>query len=188
MSEDLKSMVESALALSQEELKSSLPFLMDAIKGFGAKEMIKTIPDFIPRMMQKIELLDLPKFVREAPEGTAKFLDVLWEGARFMAQEDPELTEKLKEIGFVRVNFEATDSPMKGHFKIEGGKLSGGGKPVMLADLTIEAPTDTLVGLLTGRVDPVWGALKGEYKVKGKVSTAMKLAPLMKRLPRIFRG
>ena len=181
-------MVEGALSLSEEELKSSLSFLMDTIKGVGVKEFLRVMPDLLSRMMEKMETLELASFVREVPEASSKFLEVLWEGLGLMAEGNPEIKRKLMEMEPLTVNFRAKDSPMAGHFRVSGGKLSGGGKTVITPDLVVEASTSDLVGLLTGRVDPVWGALQGRYRVEGKVVDAMRLAPLMKLLPRLLAG
>jgi len=186
--EDLRSVVEGALSLSEEELKSSLSFLMDTIKGVGVKEFLRVMPDLLSRMMEKMETLELASFVREVPEASSKFLEVLWEGLGLMAEGNPEIKRKLMEMEPLTVNFRAKDSPMAGHFRVSGGKLSGGGKTVITPDLVVEASTSDLVGLLTGRVDPVWGALQGRYRVEGKVVDAMRLAPLMKLLPRLLAG
>lgn len=180
-------MVEGALALSEEELKSSLPFLMETIQSVGIKEFLKAFPDLLSRMVEKMEGLELASFVRAVPQASSRFLDVLWEGLGILAEEDPEIKKKLERMGSLTVNFKATDSPMVGHFRVSGGKLSGGGKGVTMADLTVFASTADLLGLLTGKVDPVWGALKGRYRVEGKVADAMRLAPLMKLLPKLFR-
>jgi putative sterol carrier protein len=186
--EDLRSVVEGALSLSEEELKSSLSFLMDTIKGVGVKEFLRVMPDLLSRMMEKMETLELASFVREVPEASSKFLEVLWEGLGLMAEGNPEIKRKLMEMEPLTVNFRAKDSPMAGHFRVSGGKLSGGGKTVVTPDLVVEASTSDLVGLLIGRVDPVWGALQGRYRVEGKVADAMRLAPLMKLLPRLLAG
>ncbi|MCQ8897853.1 MAG: SCP2 sterol-binding domain-containing protein [Hadesarchaea archaeon] len=188
MGEDLRSVVENALSLSEEELKSSLSFLMDTIKGVGLKEFLRVVPDLLSRMMEKMETLELASFVREVPEASSKFLEVLWEGLGLLAEGDPEIKGKLMGMEPLTVNFRATDSPMAGHFRVSGGRLSGGGRPLMNADLVVEASTADLVGLLTGKVDPVWGALQGRYRVEGKVADAMRLAPLMKLLPRLLTG
>ncbi len=184
--ESLRSVVENALSLSEEELKASLPFLLDAIQSVGIGEFLKAVPDLLSRMVGKMESLDLASFVREAPQASSRFLEVMWEGVGILAEQDPEIRQKLLEMEPLTVNFRAEDSPMVGHFRVSGGRLSGGGKTAMRADLTVSASTSDLVGLLTGRLDPIWGALSGRYRVKGKVADAMRLAPLMKLLPRLL--
>ena len=186
MGEDLRSVVEGALSLSEEELKSSLSFLMDTIRSVGLKEFLRAVPDLLSRMMEKMETLELASFVREVPEASSKFLEVLWEGLGLLAEGDPEVKGKLMEMRPLTVNFRATDSPLAGHFRVSGGRLSGGGKVMMTSDLVVEASTSDLIGLLTGKVDPVWGALRGRYRVEGKVADAVRLAPLMKLLPRLL--
>lgn len=186
MGEDLRSVVEGALALSEEELKSSLSFLMDTIQSVGIREFLRVVPDLLSKMVEKMETLDLASFVREVPQASSRFLDVLWEGLGVLAEGDSEVKKKLEEMGSLIVNFKATDSPMVGHFKVSEGKLSGGGRGAMMADLTVFASTADLMGLLTGKVDPIWGALTGRYRVEGKVADAMRLAPLMKLLPKLL--
>lgn len=188
MSEDLKRAVDEALKLSPEELKGTLPALVDEIKGFGVGKLIEAVPDLIPRLMSKLEEIDTVKFISEAPQAAAKFMDLMWEGAGVLIEKNPEAKKKLESAGEVKVNFEATDSPLRGHLVISGGKLSGGGTSLETADLKLFGPTKTMVGLLTGSVDPVRGFMAGQYKMEGSLALGMKLAPVMTSLTKMFRG
>lgn len=185
--EDLKKTVEEALEMPEEELMDALPSLMDELEG-NVEEVMEAIPDLISRLTSKMGEIDVGKFVSDAPEASAKFMDILWEGMGIIAEKNPDVKSKLKSAGEVTINFEATDSPLKGHQKISGGKLSGGSTPLDEADLTLSGSTEVMVGLLTGDVDPVQGFMSGKFKMDGNMALGMKLAPVMTSLASAVKG
>ena len=186
--EDLKKAVDEALKLSPDELKGTLSTLVDGIKGFGVGKLIEAVPDMLPKLMRKLDEMDVGKFVSEAPEASAKFMEVLWEGVGTLAEKNPELKQKMERAGEIKLNYEATDSPVKGHLKISAGKLSGGPSLLEAPDLKIFGSTKTMVGLLTGAVDPVRGFMAGQYKMEGSMAIGMKLVPVVTGLTKMFKG
>ncbi len=185
--EELKKAVEEAMKMSEDELKTNLPPLMDQLKGNVGK-LMEAVPDLIPKLMNKMNEIDIGKFVSEAPELSSKFMDVLWEGASILAEKNADIQNKLKSAGEIGVNFEATDSPLKGHLKISGGKISGGTDLLPKADLTLRGPTKVLVGMFAGTVDPIKGFMAKQYTMEGSMAIGMKLAPVMTSLTRVIKG
>ena len=186
--EELKKAVDEAIKMSPDELKGTLSTLMDGVKGFGVGKLMEVVPDMVPKVISKLDEMDVGKFISEAPEASAKFMDVLFEGVGIMAEKNPEVKKKLEGAGEVKLNFEATDSPMRGHLKISAGKFSGGSGSLETVDLKIHGPTKTMVGLLTGAVDPVRGFMAGQYKLEGSMAIGVKLAPVMTSLTKMFKG
>lgn len=185
--ESLRDMVGAALKMSGDELKTSLPVVADALKG-NVGMVMEAVPDLLQKVMGKITEIDVVKFLGEAPEASEKLLDVLFEGAGIGVERDLEIKKELQEAGEVSVNFAATDSPLKGHLRISGGGLSGGGALLEKADLKITGPTIVIVGLLTGATDPIKGALTRQFRADGPVSVGLKLAPAMVKISKIFRS
>jgi putative sterol carrier protein len=183
---DLKGQVEEALAASEEELKAKMPPLLDNLKG-NIEGLLDSMPDLIPRLMGKLGEIDVAKFVSEDPALSERFMDVLWEGAGIVSKNE-SVKKKLESAGDISVNFEATDSPMKGYLKIEGGGLIGGVTPLAQSDIQISAATAVLVDLLIGKIDPVKGFMTRKYQMKGNMSKGMKLAPVMTALAKELIG
>ena len=184
--EEIKKAAEEALKMSEEELKSTLPSLMDGLKG-NVTELIEAVPDIVPKLMNRMEQINIEKFVSEAPEASAKFMDVMWEGVGIIAEKNPEVKSKLVSAGEVSANFEATDCPLKGHLKVSGGKISGGATLLDTADLRLKGPAKVLVGMMTGTVDPVRGFMARQYTMEGSMAIGMKMAPVMTSLTKALR-
>jgi putative sterol carrier protein len=186
--EKLKKDIDEAMKMPGDKLKNVLPSLMKNIKAFGVGNLTKAMPDFVPKLMTKLGEVDVKKFVTEAPEASAAFMDILWEGASVLAEKDAEIKGKVTNAGEIKVNFEATDSPLRGNIKISGGKISGGSAMLSACDLKISSDTKTLLALLTGAIDPVRGYMAGQYKMEGSLAMGIKLAPVMQSMSKIFKG
>ncbi len=188
MGEDLKKAVEEALELPVDQLKENLIPLLNGIKEFGVAQLIELVPDLVPKLINKLKNVDVIKFVKEAPEASAKFMDLLWEGISVMVEKNPDIKEALKKAGEVSVNFEAIDSPMKGHLKISEGKLSGGGYPLANADMTIKGYTKSLIGVLVGEIDPTEAFFKQVIKMEGgSIPLGMKVSSAMMEVAELFK-
>lgn len=185
--EDLKSNLEELLAMSPEELQTKLGPVMDQVKGKVA-ELMETMPDLPQRMAASLSQMDVAKFSNDAPEASAKFTDVLWESIGALAEKNADLKSKVTGVGDIEVNFEANDSPMKGHMKTSGGKLTGGSAQLETATFKTIGPTSVMIGLITGSVDPISGFMSKQYTSEGSMATGMKLAPVMSAIARALKG
>ena len=184
---DLKSTLEGLLTMSPEEMKTKLGPAMDEVKGKVAK-MMETMPDLPQRMAANLSKMDVAKFSNDAPEASAKFTDVLWESIGVLAEKNADLKSKVAAVGDIEVNFQATDSPMKGHMKIKGGKLTGGSTHLATATFKTIGPTKVMIGLITGSVDPIGGFMSKQYTTEGSMATGMKLSPVMSAIARALKG
>jgi putative sterol carrier protein len=186
--EELKKDVDKAFKMSDNELKTVLPSLIERVKKFGVGNLMKTMPDLVPRLMNILRSINVGIFVTEAPEASAAFMDVLWEGASVFAKKDAEIKGKVTNAGNIKVNFEATDSPLKGNIKISGGKISGGSAILSACDLKISSNTKALIALLTGDIDPVRGYLAHQYKMEGGLAIGIKLAEVMQSMAKLSKA
>ncbi|KPV61792.1 MAG: SCP-2 sterol transfer family protein [Candidatus Bathyarchaeota archaeon BA2] len=184
----MKKDVDKALKMSENELKTALPPLVERVKAFGVGNLMEAMPDLALRLVNNLRSIDVRKFVTEAPEASAAFTDVLWEGVGILVEKDEEVKKKVVNAGEIKVNFEATDSPLKGHFKLSGGKISGGSALLDAPDLKVSSDAKTLIGLLIGDVDPVKGYIAGQFKLEGDLATGIKLVPVMTSLTKRFKA
>jgi len=185
--QDIKSTWEGLLGKSPEELKTQLGPVMDQTKGKVA-ELMNIMPDFAKKLAESLGQMDVAKFNNEAPEVSAKFTDILWESISVLAEKNADLKSKVAAVGDIEVNFQATDSPMKGFMKISGGKLSGGSTQLATATFKTIGPTKVMIGLITGAVDPIGGFMSKQYTTEGSMATGMKLSPVMSAIARALKG
>ena len=123
----LKKKVEEMLGMSAEGLKEVLPLTLDEIRRYGTAKMLKEVPDLFSRIIGKLIDIDAARFLSEVPEVSDRFMDTLWEGVGSLAVTNEGLRSALKRTTReIKVNLEASDSPFRGHFIIDQGRLSGG--------------------------------------------------------------
>jgi hypothetical protein len=181
--EDLRKIVEEAFQLPLDQLKDNLLPLLNGIKEFGVARLMELVPDLVPRLVGRLREIDVTRFTRENPEISAKFMDILWEGISVLVEKNPDVKEALERAGEVSVNLEALDSPMKGHFRISGGKLSGGSGLLDKADLSIKGYTQAMIEVLLGDRDPTEAFFKQLIKTDGNIVHL--LAHLLVRQPAV---
>lgn len=143
-------------------------------------------PDAIPTMVEMMEQVDVAEFTKSAPDLADKYQDMIWLATQDLVEDDPEI-QKMIDVD-VSVNFEANDSPMEGHLVVDKDEktVRGGSGLLDNAELHITSDSDTLVGLLTGEVDPVQGFMSGQYEMDGPVDKGMQLAPIMTEINEKF--
>jgi putative sterol carrier protein len=158
-------------------------------KALGnVKELMAVMPELPQNLVKSINGMDIAKFTNAAPEAAAKFTDLLWETIGVLAETDENLKNKVTTVGDIEVNFEATDSPMKGHMKTSGGKLTGGSTQLESATFKTLGPTKVITGLTTGSVDPIGGFMSKQYTSQGSMAVGMKLAPMMGAIAKAMKG
>ncbi len=163
-SELINKKIGELMRMSFEEVKDTLPFTLDEIGKHGIGRVLEEVPDLLSKIIGKLMEVDAAKFINEAPEVSDKFMNVLWEGVGAVAVKFDELisvlqSERLKSVldrtgGSINVNLEATDSPLKGHFTIRQGKISGGSGLWHFKDEDFKffGPTEVLIKLLNGEL------------------------------------
>ncbi len=182
----IKQMVDDSITKPEEELKKELPALLDNFDQVSIEEIVNESPDLVPKLMGKLNEIDIKSFIDDAPDTSVKFMNLLWKSVPIMAYKDSEASSRLAQAGEATINFKATDSTMTSHLKIADGKLSGGADLLNNCDLSIFGPTDSIVGLLTGKVNPIQGFMAGKYKMDGNISLGMKLSPFLTSITKLF--
>jgi len=185
--EELKNIVEKLLAMSEDELMKELPKHIPALKGH-AKELMDAVPNLVPRLIKKLEETNVKRFMNEALEAAKGFTDLIWEGVSALAERKPDVKSDLEKLGSVAMNFKATDSPLEVNMKISNGKVVGSWGLVEKADLEFTGPTENIMGLLLGSIDPLRGFMLRKFSMKGGMSLGMKVAPVMSKLAKMARG
>lgn len=181
MSTETIDRIEGALEKPDDELEAELPELLEEIEG-QTHELIEANPVVFGRIIGRMESMDIATFVSENPDTADQFQDLLWTGTEVLVENSPEVREQITQD--ITVNFEATDCPMTGHLTVESDDQTITGGAGMLDDPTLEitGPGNTLVGLMTGDVDPVQGFMSQQYEMDGPIQKGTQLAPLMENL------
>ena len=185
--DDTVQRIEASLEKSDEELEEELPGLLDEMEG-RTDELVRQHPAVFGRVVQRMSDMDVASFVSENPETADQFQELLWTGMNQLVENSPEVREKINED--ITVNFVADDCPMEGHLVVDSGEETIEGGAGLLEDPTLEisGPADTLVGLITGRVDPIQGFMQQRYEMDGPVQKGTRLAPIMNSLSENIPG
>ena len=185
----LKEKLEDMLRLPAEELKDVLPRTLEEIRGFGTEKMLEEVPDLLSRIIGKMVAVDAGKFLREVPEVSDKFMDLLWEAVGTRAAKSEELRATLEgTTREIHVNLEASDSPLRGHFTVSRGELSGGSGLLHFKDEDYKymGPTEILLQLLTGELALGFSNLR--LQTAGHSGWASLLAPIMRGVSKLIKG
>ncbi|MFC5971644.1 SCP2 sterol-binding domain-containing protein [Halomarina salina] len=179
--DQLVARIEESFEKDDDELEEELPELLDEIDG-QTDELARENPELVAKILGRMQEMDIASFVSDNPETADQFQDLLWSGVRVLAENDDEVSDQIDET--ITVNFEADDCPMTGHLETNEteGTVTGGAGHLDDPDLTITGPADTLVGLITGGVDPIQGFMQQKYEMDGPVNKGTKLAPIMNSL------
>jgi len=187
--EFLKKKVEDMLRLPAEELTDVLPRTLDEIRSFGTGKMLEEVPELLSKIIGKLVAVDAAKFLREVPEISEKFMDLLWEGVGLLCVTSEELRSALERTTReIHVNLEASDSPLRGHFIVSQGKLSGGSGLLHFKDEDYKymGPTEILLQLLTGELALGFSNLR--LQTAGHSGWASHLAPILRGISKLIKG
>ncbi len=184
---DLKRMTEEMLNMPDKELMVILPSLVPGIKG-SVPDLLAVMPDLPQKLVQRLMKSDVKKWATEAPEASDAFTEFLWECIGALVEKDTELKKAVANAGEIKVNYEADDSPMKGHYEISGRRITGGPGKLKAVNLAITSHTEVLIKLVTGGMDPMKGLMMRKFKLEGPLAIGMKLAGVMKAIAHAFKG
>lgn len=185
----LKKKVEDMPGMPADELKDVLPRILDEIGSFGTGKMLEEIPDLLSKIIGKLVAVDAAKLLGEVPGVSDKFMDLLWEGVGTRAPKSEELRSALERTSRgIHVNLEASDSPLRGHFTVSQGKLSGGSGLLHFKeeDYKYMGPTEILLKLLTGEL--ALGSSNLRLQTAGHSGWASLLAPILRGISTIIKG
>ena len=184
---DFKKMAEEMFNMPDNELMEIMPSVIPGVKD-SVPELLAAIPDLPQKLAQRLSKSDVKKWATEVPKASDAFTEFLWAVTSAVVERDKELKKAVENAGEIKVNYEATDSPMKGHYHISGGKITGGPGLITSSDLKLSSNTDTLIKLTTGALDATQAFMAGKYKIDGNLATAMKMAPVMAKIAAIYKG
>ncbi len=185
--EELKSEIEAMFKMSDKELMEKLPSFAPKVKG-KALELLTAMPDLPQRLVKRLEESDVKKTAVEVPKASDAFTEMLWAVISALVEKKPDLKEVVKTAGDIKINYEAIDSPMKGHYELKEGKITGGPGLSETQDLKVTGPSDVLVKLTTGTIDSTSGFMQGLYKLEGNLTTGMRLATVTKKIAEALKG
>lgn len=185
--DDIIQRIEASLEKSDEELEEDLPGLLDDMQG-RTDELVRQHPETFGKVVGRMNDMDVASFVSENPETADQFQELLWTGMNQLVENSPEVREQINED--ITVNFVADDCPMEGHLVVDSEEETIRGGAGLLDDptLKITGPADTLVGLITGSVDPIQGFMQQRYEMDGPVQKGTRLAPIMNSLSENIPG
>ena len=185
--DDIIQRIEASLEKSDEELEAELPGLLDDMQG-RTDELVRQHPETFGQVVERMRDMDVASFVSENPETADQFQELLWTGMNQLVENSPEVREQINED--ITVNFIAEDCPMEGHLVVDSEEETIRGGAGLLDDptLKITGPADTLVGLITGSVDPIQGFMQQRYEMDGPVQKGTRLAPIMNSLSENIPG
>jgi hypothetical protein len=181
--------VEEMLRMPAEELKYILPLTLDEIRRYGTVKTLGEIPDLLSKIIGKLVEVDAAKFLSEAPEISDKFMDLLWEGVGSLSVKFEELRSALDRTNReINVNIEASDSPLRGHFIISQGKLSGGSGLLHFKeeDYKFMGPTEVLMGLLTWEL--ALGLSNLKLQTAGHSGFQTLVSPIIQGISKLIKG
>jgi len=183
VSEGMKK-IENILSLNPDDFIRSFSSYMNEIHLYGPLKIIEESPTFLVQIIRRLVELDVAKLTKTAPQSIDMFMDILWESISLVATKKGLLDSVINDTIRVSVNFDASDSPLRSHFVINQGTLSGGSGMLHFKDQDWRylATTETLLKALAG--DIAWGKLKRE----GHPGLAPKMRPVLQAINSIIRG
>lgn len=180
--------VEDMLRMSAAELKDILPLTLDEIRKYGVGKMLEEVPDLLSKIIARLVEIEAAKFISEVPEASDKLMDLLWEGVGKSAMKSEKMRSVLERAINMNVNLEASDSSLRGHFRISHQKLSGGSGLLHFKeqDFRFLGPTEVLMRLLNG--DLALGFSNPKLLTEGHPGFAPLLGPIIQGISELIKG
>ena len=181
--------MDDLLALSAEGLKNRLPEAFNEIREYGIERLLQQYPDFLGRLLAKLRDADPAELFSRLPGVADQLMELLWAGVSYRAEQVKEMKALLEKAERdIHVNIEASDSPFKGHFMVQKGKILGG--PGLLhfkdEDFRFMGPTEVLMDLLTGDLPMGFSNLK--LQTAGHSGWVSRIAPIIREMARLLKG
>ena len=181
--------MDDLLALSAEGLKNRLPEAFNEIREYGIERLLQQYPDFLGRLLAKLRDADPAELFSRLPGVADQLMELLWAGVSYRAEQVKEMKALLEKAERdIHVNIEASDSPFKGHFMVQKGKILG--RPGLLhfkdEDFRFMGPTEILMDLLTGDLPMGFSNLK--LQTAGHSGWVSRIAPIIRQLARLLKG
>jgi len=192
MATDLKERIKAISQMPPEEIKNSLPGILEEIEKHGIDKMVAEVPDVYLILISSLIKIDPAKFFKEAPDTANKFLSLFWIGLCDLGAKSEEVRNTCKNISEgvkitqLSINFEATDSPLQAHFIVDDKAKfthSLGLLHFKDQDFKIYGPTESLLNLFIGKA--ILGAW-ADLDYEGHIGPfGLKMSPILASLFKI---
>jgi hypothetical protein len=187
--EAMEKFIENLLALPAEGLKTALPGALNEIRRHGVGKVLQENPDFLGRLLTQIRHADPAELLSRLPGVADQLMELLWLGVSYRAEQGKEMKTLLEKAERdIHVNIEASDSPFKGHFIVQNGKIFG--RPGLLhfkdEDFRFMGPTEVLMDLLTGDLPMGFSNLR--LQTAGHSGWVSRIAPIIREMTRLLKG
>jgi hypothetical protein len=185
----IKKSMDDLLALSAERLEKGLPEGFNEIREYGIERLLKQYPDFLGRILNKLRQADPAGLFSRLPGVADQLMELLWAGVSYRAEQVKEMKALLEKAERdIHVNIEASDSPFKGHFMVQKGKILGRAGLLHFKDedFRFMGPTEVLMDLLTGDLPMGFSNLR--LQTAGHSGWVSRIAPIIRELARLLKG
>jgi hypothetical protein len=184
----LKDTIENLLR-APAEIKNKLLRDLGAIEKYGVRKALDENPDFLGRLLSQLRRADAARVFNNISGAADQFASVLWQGLGSRAEKAPALKSLLEKAERdIHVNIEASDSPFRCHFIVEGGKIRGysGLLHFKDEDFRFMGPTETLLGLFLG--DLPLGFSNLNLQTAGHSGWMSRVGPIMREINKLLKA
>ncbi len=187
--EAMEKFIEDLLAQPGEGLKTALPGALNKIQRHGVGKLLQGNPDFLGRLLIKLRDADPAGLFSRLPGVADQLMELLWVGVSYRAEQVKEMKALLEKAERdIHVNIESSDSPFKGHFIVQKGRILG--RPGLLhfkdEDFRFMGPTEVLMDLLTGDLPMGFSNLR--LQTAGHSGWVSRIAPIIREMTRLLKG
>ncbi len=187
--EAMEKFIEKLLAQPAEGLKTALPGALNKIQRHGVGKLLQGNPDFLGRLLIKLRDADPAGLFSRLPGVADQLMELLWVGVSYRAEQVKEMKALLEKAERdIHVNIESSDSPFKGHFIVQKGRILG--RPGLLhfkdEDFRFMGPTEVLMDLLTGDLPMGFSNLR--LQTAGHSGWVSRIAPIIREMTRLLKG
>lgn len=189
MSHAIKKSMDDLLALPAEGLASKLPEAFNEIREYGIEKLLQEYPDFLGRLLIKLRDAHPAELFSQLRTVADQLMELLWAGVTYRAEQVKEMKALLEKAERdIHVNIEASDSPFRGHFIVQGGKITGrsGLLPFKDEDFRFMGPTEVLIDLLTGDLPMGFSNLR--LQTAGHSGWVSRIAPVIREMAKLVKG
>jgi hypothetical protein len=187
--EAMRKSIEELLRVPAEALMDELSQSLEDIRSYGIGRVLQECPDFLARLLNKLKHMDAAGLFSRVPAVADQFTDLLWEGVGSRADQSPVVKSLLEKAERdLHVNIEASDSPFKGHFVVEKGKIIGGWGLLHFKDedFRFMGPTEVLIELLLGDLPLGFSNLR--LQTAGHSGWVSRVSPVMREIAKLLKG
>ena len=162
--------------------------VLGEIHSWDLQNVAERDPLFLSRVVNKMIGIDAAGFLCERPERPDRLMDCFWQCVGMFSRTSREMTLLFERTRDAKVNLEASDSPLQGHFIISQMTLTGGAGlvPYREQDFRFFGQTQVLLHLLIG--DLSLGLSNLRLQTEGHPGFLPILTPVMRAVSRLVNG